>query len=174
MVSVNLHDELWRAMQFARAVEPQLRELELSNRVQWGLARVEFIEGGYVPRVDGPSMALIVPVVEFGDTIDLAAIDLGTAELPSKRVATRLGLGSALGLDVIDRCRWEGRSLRLAADALRWLRAPVDVACILDWRVAGFRLAGLGKIVCETVELGERVETAFAHPIKLPLIAVAS
>jgi hypothetical protein len=171
---INLHAELWRAMQFARAVEPQLRELELSRRVQWGLARVEFIEGGYVPMADGHALALIVPVVEFGDTIDLAAIDLGTAELPSKRVATRLGIGSALGLDTIDRCRWEGRTLHLAADPLRWLRSPVDAACILDWSVAGFKLAGLGKIVCDTVELGERIEAAFDRPLRVPLIAVAS
>lgn len=171
---IELHDELWRAMRFARAVEPQLHELELSRRVQWGLARVEFFAGGYMPLPDGPALALIVPVVHFGDTVDLAAIDLGTAELSSKRVATRVGIGAALGLDVIERCRWEGLSLSLAADPLRWLRSPVDCACILDWSVAGFKLAGLGKIVCDTVELGERVEAAFARPLRVPLIAVAS
>jgi hypothetical protein len=169
-VTVNLHAELWRAMQFARhsLVAAQLLEMDLSPRVQWGIGRVEFIDGGgYVPRVDGPAMALIVPVVEFGDTIDLCAI-----EMPSQRLAVRLGLGGALGLDVIQRARWDERSLSLTDRPLRWLRAPVDCACILDWRLATHLLDGIGKVVCDSLALVDQVEAAFAHPIQPPLIGV--
>lgn len=156
-------------MQFARhpLVAPQLVEFDWSPRVQWGIARVEFFESGYAPRVDGPAMALIVPVVQYGDTIDLCAI-----ELPGHSVATRLGIGVALGLDVIERARWDGRTLNLTDKPLRWLRSPVDCACILDWRLAAYRLTGVGHVICDTLELVDLVEAAFARPLKVPWLQV--
>ena len=43
---VDLHAELWRAMQFARhpKVAPMLAGMRLSRRIQWGLSRIEYPE----------------------------------------------------------------------------------------------------------------------------------
>ena len=171
---IDLHAELRCAMRFARhpEVASMLAGLRLSQRIQWGLSRIEYLEGSrayYVPRSDGAAFALIVPVVEFGDTIDLAAI-----ALPSQRVASRLGIGTALGLDNIDAARWNGTDLKLVGSPLAWLREPVGAAFIVNWSIAGFTLADVSSISCNSLGLAARVEEAFLRPRPVPELLVVT
>lgn len=168
-MKVDLHAELWRAMQFARheLVAPQLVDMRLSRHVQWGIARVEYYgpEGRrYEPRADGPAMSVIVPIVEGGDTIDLCAI-----ELPSQRWATRLGLGHGLGFDAVEKARFGCCDLELVDRPLAWLRRPVDTAYLFDLREAPIALDGVAAITCSTIELTERVQ-AFFPPSRRSII----
>jgi len=166
-----LDAELWRAMSRANdsRVWDMLAFLALPRTIQWGIGRIELFNNRrfYQPAPDGRVFALIVPMVENGDTIDLAAI-----MLPERHAATRLGIGAALGLDVIDLARWHQRTLHLVNDPLRWLRAPASCAFIVDWTRAPFLLDGIGKVLCNSIELGERIGLAFQRPIPAPLIAV--
>jgi hypothetical protein len=167
-----------------RAVAKRLagREIGISPLApQCRIARVEFFGAGrayYQLCKDGPAFAVIVPVIEFGDTIDFAAIDLET-----QHVATLLGIGKALGLDNIDRARWNGGTLTLLDKPLDWLRSPVAAACIIDWKVAAFTLADLDRPVttltdrpislrCSSPALAERIARAFARPLPIPHLHV--
>jgi hypothetical protein len=178
---IDLHRELLHAMQRARdpdsprRVRQMLGVLGVSPKLIscWGVATVETFGPGrafYQPAEDG-RWALIVGVVEAGDLIDLCAIDLET-----QHVGTRLGLGKALGLDDVDRCRWEGRALQLLDEPLAWLRNPVGSAFIIEWRVADFTLADLEPtkvtVLCSSLALAERVERA--HPRPMPKLLVAT
>jgi hypothetical protein len=176
---IDLHRELLHAMQRARDPDKPRRVRQMLDVVGvspkliscWGVATIETFGLGrafYQSAEDG-RWALIVGVVEGGDLIDLCAIDLET-----QHVAARLGLGKALGLDDIDKVRWEGCDLQLFDRALAWLREPVGSAIILDWSIATFTLANLGsaRVRCSSLALAERVEQAFARPLPVPELRV--
>jgi hypothetical protein len=174
---IDLHRELLHAMQRARdsdkprRVRPMLDVLDVSPKLIscWGVATIETFGPGrafYQPVEDG-RWALIVGVVEAGDLIDLCAIDLET-----QHVGTRLGLGKALGLDEIGRCRWEGHELQLVDKPLAWLRQPVDSAYLIDWTVAAFTLADVHLIWCSSVAFAEHVQRAFLRPRPVPELLV--
>lgn len=158
------------------------REICISPKApQCRIGRVEFFgpdRAYYQLRKDGPAFAVIVPIVEFGDTVDLAAIDLET-----QHVATRLGLDKALGLDNIDHARWNGGTLTLVDKPLDWLREPEAAAFVLDWKMATFTLADLDRPVttladqpievrCSSLALAERIARAFSRPLPAPQLQV--
>jgi hypothetical protein len=189
-MAVNLHAELWRAMSFARAAaadDPKTANL-LScvlpfHGVQWGFDFVAFYgaeRASYELQEDG-SPAIIVPVVEDGDTLDLCAIDPD-----SQHVGTRLGLSRGLGLDAITKARMGCCDLHLVERPLDWLRSPVvypaDYARgpvkvhgvyvprepVITERVYLFKLSdavaaldGVGEFTCAGFEFAERVRALF-------------
>jgi hypothetical protein len=174
---IDLHRELLHAMQRARDPNKPRRVRQMLDVVGdsprlitcWGVATIEAFGPGrafYQPAEDG-RWALIVGVVEAADLIDLCAIDLET-----QHVGTRLGLGKALGLDEIDRCRWEGSELQLVDKPLAWLRQPVESAYLIDWTVAAFTLADVHLIWCNSVAFAERIQSAFLRPRPLPELLV--
>jgi len=70
-MTVDLEAEFWRAISAARSPKG-------ARRVQWGVVRVEYygIERElYEPQEDGPSLTIILPVVEGGELVDLAAVE---------------------------------------------------------------------------------------------------
>lgn len=168
---IDLHSELLRAIRVVRdpRVEPDFAHLGFTPRVQWGFARVAFYgldHEFYEPAEDGPSMAFIVPIVEGGETIDLAAIDGVT-----QHVATRQGLGHALGLDAIEKARFRCCDLLLVDRPLVWLKNPVEypddwprdpitieAVYLFNLREARVILEGL-DITCNTIELHDRVRS---------------
>src|SRR5215813_9630550 len=82
-----------------------------TTSLQWGFARVDYYDIGgklYEPQEDGSGMAFIIPVVEDGELVDLAAIDGDTQHL-----GTRLGIGRAFGIDAIEKARFGCCSLHL-------------------------------------------------------------
>jgi hypothetical protein len=175
MSGISLDAELVTAMRAARYLPAWsiLAPLRISAQApQWGLARIEFIDAErrfYAPRDGDGRLALIVAVVEFGDTVDLAAIDLD-----SGHVATRLGIGTALGLDVIDRSRWECLRFQLFDNALDWLRDPLTGAFIIAWDRVTIALTDLGEIPvdCASAELARRVHCAFSRPLPMPRLTI--
>ena len=167
---IDLDAEFVRAMTVFRRpdVLPKFEWLGLSLKIGWGLAPVEFYgpnDRYYQPKSPDGVFAVIAPVVQDGDLIDLCAI-----RLPDRHVGTRLGQGKALGLDVIDRCRWDCRELQLVEDPLRWL--PDCSAFVIDWWAADFTLADLKTINCASRDLAERVEKAFRVSARLPELSV--
>ena len=167
---LDLHAELWAATKRAR--RPLVGKLNISPKLAtaWGFGRVEFFgRAFYQPAEDG-RFALIVAVVEYGDTIDLAAIDLETG-----RAATRLGYGRLFGFDAIDRARREGTTILLFERAFDWLRNPDGTAFIIDWPLAAHLLAadlGDWRVRCSSRALAARVRRALSQPLPLPRIEV--
>lgn len=109
---------------------------------------------------------LILPVVEGGAVADLLAF---RADKP-ERWWLRTGIGAVLGQDAIDKAEFfsdddgpEG-SLRVYRSPLSWLRSECQGCCILDWRVAACRLAGVREVVAEDLGIGEKIERAFVAP----------
>lgn len=168
-----LEREFERAIRFAKQPRPgaMLATLGLSNAVQWGAAMVSWWgdeRRHYEPYEDGKSWALIAPVVEGGELIDLAAI-----ELPNQHIGTRLGLGHGLGFDAIERARcgvsevagaleehqqlFERGDLLLVERPLSWLRAPVDAVYLFNLSSLLSALDGVPQFDCDNVELWERV-----------------
>ena len=94
--------------------------------------------------------------------------------MPSLRVANRLGIGNALGLDAIDAARWNGTDLQLVDSPLAWIRDPDDRAFIVDWKIAAFTLADVSSITCSSLGLATRVEGAFLRPRPVPELLVVT
>ena len=158
MPSVDIHAELWRAICFVEALPPPLAlafaEQGITRRVQWGFARVSYYgldRRLYEPDREGRVLAFIVPVVEDGDTVDLCAIDPNT-----QHIGTRLGYGRGLGLQAVEHARF-GETLKLMARPLDWLRDPVGSVYLFDLATVMVALQGVSGIVCQDVELGQRV-----------------
>jgi len=166
--SADLHAELWRAVQIARLAAGAKASAHVSvlpfRRVQWGFDLVtcygmdrEF----YEPQPDGRP-AIIAPVIEDGDTIDLVAIDPD-----SQHVATRLGLGHGLGFDALDDARMGCCALKLVERPLQWLRDPWDVGrrraslYLFKLSEAPRVLAGVSECSFSSTEFAERVWSLF-------------
>lgn len=192
MPPVDLDAELLVAMSRARdpRVEPDFAAQGFTRALHWGVARVEFYGLNrelYEPHDDGKSMSFIIPVVEGGDLVDLAAIDGNTQHL-----ATRQGFGRALGADAIEKARWGQCALVLMRRPLEWLRRqslavresrrfitachrvqhgnappgsatdidtslPRDYAYLFNLGTARTTLADVREIFCEDVTFAERV-----------------
>jgi len=185
----DLDSELLHAMALARRKEVAslFADLDLpATSLQWGFARVDFYgfeRKLYEPQEDGEAMAFIIPVVEDGELVDLAAIDGLTEHL-----GQRHGHGKAFGLDAIERARWGCCNLHLVERPLMWLRKqdvvlreivsfardvamimgeklkqpvpdlPDDYAYLFDLHHAQALLADVPKIVCDSIPLAERLQ----------------
>jgi hypothetical protein len=151
MTAVDLEAEFWRAINAAMP-------LRGPRRVQWGVARVEFYGAGrelYEPRTDGSSRAFVLPIVEGGTLIDLAAVDRWSGP-----VGTRLGFGRALGVDEIARARM-GADLVVHDRPLAWLQDPRAAAFIFNLDEACALLDGVPRISCTTATFARRLQALF-------------
>jgi hypothetical protein len=194
MPPVDLHGELWRAMRFAKAaaaddpLTANLLTCVLPFRgMQWGFGLVTFYGVNrelYELQPDGKP-AIIVPVVEDGDTIDLCAIDPD-----SQHIGTRLDVGRALGLDAIERARFRCCDLHLVDRPLTWLHRqartvderrryaveaqrvraersgedvplPDDYVYLFDLRRLMTVLDGVAQFTVDGYEFGERIRALF-------------
>jgi hypothetical protein len=168
----NLHAELHRANLHSRnrmvdgllatLVSPKLRTVV-------GIDHVEIYDGHYTPLAGG-SFGLIIGVVEFGDLVDLAALDLD-----SERIGTRLGVGRALGHDALDYARHNGTTVYLRERVVDWLHEPDAAAFILDWSLAGPLLgADIGdwRLRCASWDLAHVVAKVLDRPLPRPRIEV--
>jgi len=94
--------------------------------IGWDL--VEPLQGGerYTPQSDGQP-AVIIPVFEGGQLIDLVATSLAT-----RRGLTRDGIASILGRDAIDHAMIYQTHLLLFQDPLTWLLNHGRGCVVLD------------------------------------------
>lgn len=161
----DLERQFWRAIRFGRDAQAKLAlSFPFSRAVQWGVARVEWWGNDrkfYEPRDDGAALAVIAPVVEAGELIDLAAI-----EVASEHVGLRLGFGQGLGLDAVERAR-TGEPLLLVATPFAWLRQPVGAVYLFHLPDVEVALSGVPRFACQTVELAERVHS-LVRPSRRP------
>jgi hypothetical protein len=113
------------AMKLASKAEGAPAELKAELKLpsfkglHWGFAVVEYYgldRELYEPQPKGEP-AVIVPVIEDGDTVDLAAISL-----VNQHVGRRMGFSRGLGMDAIERARWGGCQLHLVPRPLTWVR----------------------------------------------------
>ena len=172
----DIEQEFSRAIRFAKQPRPaaMLATLGLSNAVQWGAALIDWYgveRRSYEPAHDDAfhPWALIAPVVEDGELVDLAAI-----ELPSQHVGLRLGVGHGLGLDAVERARWtDDKPLLLVATPLAWLRHPIGSIYLFHLSDVDVALDGVARIACQTVELAERVHS-LVRPSRRPAVLAPS
>jgi hypothetical protein len=168
----HIEAELVAAMRFARdpRIQPDFAKFGFSRAIQWGVARVEFIgpqRSLYEPREDGPSLTLILPVIEDDELVDLVAIDHR-----SQHVSTRLGIGRAFGHDEVAKARM-GAGLLLHDRPLAWLRNPYAAAYLFDLAQARIALDRVPRITCGTSAFARRVRSLFP-PSERHRIDVAS
>ena len=128
----------------------------------WGVESVTVEHGYYAPDPTGRA-AIIVPVADDGRLIDLAATGLA-----SRRIATRTGLGTALGQSALDRALVHRVPLHHFGDPIEWLQHRGAGSVVLDWRAAAFVLADLAGIACTSEVLAARVEKALRQPLRVP------
>lgn len=134
----------------------------------FGITSVTDAGGGqYVPDPDG-SRALIVPVYDCGELVDLVAFNTITPE----RWLLRHGLGWALGLEEgLERFRW-GDPLPLHKTPLDWLKAGCDGLCVIDWEAPEVStLADFPTLLIRDDALERRTIAALTKPSRLPQIA---
>lgn len=134
----------------------------------FGTARITDCGSGlYEPDPDG-KRALIVPVYENDDLVDLVAFHMTTPE----QWLSRLGIGWALGLeDGLERYRW-GDALPMHKTPLDWLRAGCDGLCVIDWDAPEvLTLADFPTLLIGDDALERRTIAALTRPSRLPRIA---
>lgn len=138
---------------------------------QFGIAKVEPVDGGlYTPSSSGVP-AMIVPVFEGGDLIDLLAFR--TAE--PEHWWLRKGLGGLLGL-------WSGwgkhewaDSVRLHATPLEWLQAGGEGLCVVDWDAPELhRINTFQNVTVATVGLRGQLLDALKRPYRLVPVDVVT
>lgn len=165
----DLDAEFWRAIRFAKEASAEDPRLDWPiHRVQFGFARVDFYgEGLYEPHDGGRTMAVVAPVVEDGELIDLCAIDPH-----SDRFGQRFDLGHGLGIDSLSTARMRCCDLLLVDRAMMWLYTPLTSSITTRAPVEPiflFRLNKLRRIfkdtnrkapfrfTCSSIPLAQRV-----------------
>lgn len=132
----------------------------------WGVEFVEVAADYYQPRRCGHP-AIIIPVFQDGELIDLTATGLAT-----RRTAIRMGVASMLGQDAIDRATDAGTHLQVFSDPIEWLRNRCNGAVVLDWQAAGFALADVTAIACASELIAKKIDNAMRQPVRIPQLFV--
>jgi hypothetical protein len=132
----------------------------------WGVEFVELAGDYYQPRRGGHP-AIIIPVFQDGELIDLTATGLAT-----RRTVIRMGIASMLGQDAIDRATDDGTHLQVFSDPIEWLRNRCNGAVVLDWQAAGFALADVTAIACASELIAKKIDNAMRQPVRMPRLFV--
>jgi len=132
----------------------------------WGVEFVEVAGDYYQPRHGGHA-AIIIPVFQDGELIDLTAT--GPA---SRRTVIRMGIASMLGQEAIDRATDAGTHLQVFSDPIEWLRNRCSGAVVLDWQAARFALADVLAIACVSELLAKKLDNAMRQPARIPRLFV--
>jgi len=134
----------------------------------WGVGWVEPEGSGYRPTAEGEvgRSALIVPAFEYGSLVDLIAFGLA-----SRRMRSRLGVVSILGIEEVERARESGAPLLIFESVVGWLKGHRLGAVIVDWADAAHELDGVSAVLCSPNIAGQlhSVVERLWHP---PTIAV--
>jgi len=140
------------------------------RQLPFGVERIDVDDAGrWWPDAEGKP-ALVVPVIEHGETIDIIAF---RSSQPA-RWWWRIGCGSILGADVMERSVWPGDKLLVVGTPLAWIAAGGDACCILDWGLPDYEVAPLRdqhELVCDSPILAARLRKRLAEPRKVPPIS---
>jgi hypothetical protein len=144
------------------------RGLRFQGNPAWGAARVAFQPDGITYALEEQGLqAVILPVGQSGEIIDLVAVDIRA------RVSrTRLGNATVLGWDHISRAIFLEEPVRLFSDPIEWLVNDRQGAVVLDWQSVRFDFGDVSGLICTTDELAWRLAQAFQEPVRVPKLFV--
>jgi len=117
----------------------------------WGFGHVVF-EGDetYRPALHGEAAyaAFIVPVTaaDVDDVVEL--IDLVACIIPQRRMRSRRGIASVIGLDEIELAREADAPLYVFDDVAVWLKGGALGAVIVDWDRGIREIEGARALIC--------------------------
>ncbi len=84
-------------------------------------------------------------------------LDLVGCRLSDRRVATWLGEGRLLGQPWLERAIGRGERLIVHSDPLLWLHRQSVGIVLVDWEEGPRLLRGVGRVLCDAVELADRL-----------------
>lgn len=140
------------------------------RQLPFGVERIDVDDAGrWWPDPEGKP-ALVVPVMEYGEPIDIIAFHTGQPA----RWWWRDGIGSLLGHDLLTRCVWPGDELPVVSTPLAWIVAGGEAVCILDWDLPDHEISPLRDfygLQCDSQILASRLRKRLAQPRKVPPIS---
>jgi hypothetical protein len=142
-----------------------------SRQLPFGVERIDVDDAGRWWPAETGKPALVVPVIERGEPIDIVAF---RSSQPA-RWWWRIGVGGLLGHDVLNRDIWPGDELAVVSTPIAWISAAGEAVCILDWDLPDHELSPMRDfhgIHCDTPILASRLRKRLAQPRKVPPISV--
>lgn len=141
-------------------------------QMPFGIEQIETDDAGrWWPSPEGTT-ALLLPVIERDETVDIVAFH--SSQLT--RWWWRIGCGSMLGADLLND-GWPIGPLRVVSTPLDWLRVGGDAVCILDWSCPDYELSPMRdreELVCDSPMLAARLRKRLSQPRKVPRISHAA
>jgi hypothetical protein len=142
------------------------------RQLPFGVERIDVDDAGrWWPAPDGKP-ALLIPVMERGELIDIVAF---RTSAPA-RWWWRIGCGSLLGADLLND-GWHEDALRIVSTPLQWLIEGGNAVCVLDWSCADYELSPMRdrvELACDSAMLGARLRKRLAQPRRVPRITHAT
>ena len=150
------------------AFASSLRKIGLTNLPlpMWGIATVTVDHEFYQPD-EGGKLAVIVPVLDREQIIDLVACTFGTLQ-----VRTRKGVAPVLGHEWIDDAKLGLEPLKVFDDVLSWLRGRCRGVVVLDFEAAPRLLRDVPALHCESHAMAEFLIEGFEWPLPYPPVLV--
>lgn len=178
---MSLHDDCDRALSNVRkahidhllslGVAPEALAALGARQAPFGVECIETDDAGrWWPDPEG-KRAMVVPVVERGELIDVVAYRTSQPV----RWWWRVGCASLLGADVMERSVWPGDKLHVVGTPLAWIAAGGEACCILDWGLPDYEVAALRdqhELVCDTPILAGRLRKRLSQPRHVPPIKI--
>ena len=178
---MSLADDLDRALSNTRTIHidhvralgasPEAIVTLGSRQLPFGVDRIDVDDAGRWWPDEAGKPALVVPVIERGEPIDIVAF---RSNQPA-RWWWRIGIGGLLGSDVLNRNVWPGDELRVVSTPIAWICAAGEAVCILDWDLPDPEISPMRDfhvIKCDTEILASRLRKRLAQPRKVPPISV--
>lgn len=122
------------------------------------------------PDYDEGRPAMVIPVYERGDLIDMVAL---STTAPT-RWFWREGCAEMLGYDVLNDV-WPIGPLHVVTTPIGWIAAAGRAVCILDWCLPDHELSPMRdreRLVCDTPLLAARLRKHLSRPRKMPPISI--
>lgn len=141
-------------------------------QLPFGIERIDTDDAGrWWPCADGKT-ALLIPVIERGEMIDIVAF---RSSAPA-RWWWRDGCGALLGADLLNDV-WPIGPLRIVSTPLRWLAEAGNAVCILDWSCPDHELSPMRDregLACDSAILAARLRKRLSQPRRVPPISIVT
>ena len=125
------------------------------------------IDGEFIRRDRNGDPVIVLPAIVAGEVVDIVAMRLSD---PGEAVAVRQ-LCQVLGEEQADYDLYVDGQTTVWATPLDWLRAGADGCCVVDWTRPPYPLMH-GELVCQTLDLAQRIRSLFAIPAQGPRLLV--
>lgn len=140
-----------------------------ARQLPFGALMIETDDAGRWWPDDAGFPAMVVPVVERGEEIDIIAF---RTDAPA-RWWWRVGIAAMLGADLLDLTFLPGDRLHVVSTPIGWIAAAGEAVCILDWDCPDLELAPLrdrDELVCDSHMLAARLRKRLSQPRRVPSI----